>query len=260
MKIYHFTKFENLKNILTSGRLFFSNLEYSNDPNEGIYPTMIIEDCLRNVIENKKEFSQTNVLFNMNTVSNSNLHIYSISFTSELSNIHNWMEYGDYGKGIAIAFDFEKLVDILNKETNGRLSIKKVEYDKTAVQKYVVKTYEENKDNDIHNLMTPLEKILPCYPFIKHATYKIENEYRIAFVSSDADIPQNSCYSLFNYDYVTGHYYLLIGYLINLHIITTIYLGSNITLFERQVLKDTLKKLNFKIKLRTKIMPIKERK
>lgn len=190
MYIYHFTKFENLLKILKSGRLFFSDLKSTNDPSEGIYPTVLIEKCLRNVCINKDEFNNIIRFFNINTALNENLNVYSISFTANNSNIHMWMEYGKYAEGVAIAFDLELLSKLLKEQTDNYLSLDKVHYDEKAVKNWIEKIYKQCKPTN--DFMGMEGKILALYPYIKDKSYKTECEFRVSFVSSKPDTSTDS--------------------------------------------------------------------
>ena len=254
MNVYHFTKFDSLLKILKSGKIFFGNLKYANDPSEGLYPATVIENCLRDICESESEFRNIVAFFNINTISNENLNVYSISLTSVLSNIHMWMEYGDYARGVAIAFDVEKLLELLNKETKEYLAFKPVQYDKQAVKDLVEGIYRKNKQN---NEFLEMEyAILALYPFLKDKSYRTEKELRIAFVHSEPDTSPNSNEMLFGWDYGTRHYYLNVKLLIKSGVMKTICLGSNMTLYEKKILEDLLKALNINIRLKINLIPV----
>lgn len=254
MYIYHFTKLSNLLKILKSRRLFFGDLKYANDPSEGIYATEIIENCLRSICSNKDEFNNIICFFNINTSLNESLNVYSISFASNNSNIHMWMEYGDHARGVAIAFDLELLSKILEEQTDNYLSLRKVEYNENNVKKWIEKIYHQNKATN--NFMEMENQILALYPYIKHKSYKTEREFRVSFVSSEPDTSASSDDMLFGWDCGNGRYYLNINKLIRSNVIKMIYLGSNVTLFEKKTLQDTLKKYGFDIHIRTKFIQL----
>lgn len=262
MNIYHFTKFESLLSILRSGRLYFSNLKNVNDPSEGLYSTRVIANCLKENEKNNNDIS-TLVLFYQNTIDhNQDLNLFSISFTGCVNNLHMWKEYGDYGKGVAIEFDKEKFTNLIDCYTNKNkndadfLQIKEVIYNKKTVSE-LIKGFFQNKELNSNNVKL-VSNIICLYPLTKHNRYKIEKEYRICFVCSDYENFSEFCDCLIGTDNSTGNprHYININYLKDKDVIKSIFLGSNITLYQKKTLKDELKDLGFNVKLIGNYIPI----
>jgi len=256
MKLYHFTRFENLINILESNKLFFSNLKYSNDPSEGLYPIEVIRDCLQKICKDEGEFKTIFRHVNANIISNENLNLYSISFTSELNSVHSRMEYGDYARGVAIEFDTDKYNEIIEKKANSNLNIKSVYYDVKCVRREIETIYKNNIEDK--NFFELAKQILLVYPIVKDDLYKIENEYRICFVDGKPYM-HSADDGIFGQDCETFHYYLNVGSLIKLGVIKTVYLGSNLTLYEEDFLKKRIEKLELELELTTRYIPITNR-
>ena len=182
--IYHFTKLESLKSIMQSKQLRFSLVEKSNDPSEGEYSRNLIIKYIKKNIKNVEKQSNIISFFNVNTTKRYNLgdyesklDLFAISFTHDLNNVHNWTEYGDYGNGVAISFDKEKLENEL-KNMEPYLKFKNVIYNEKEVIEFIFGL--EKKLADYHYS----EQLLKIYPLIKHRSYKVEDEYRIVFVEN----------------------------------------------------------------------------
>lgn len=240
MCVYHFTSMDSFKKILESGELLLCDLDYSNDPSEGIYQREIIDDIV------KKEYPESwqfiFLWFHMNTAKStsfdcdeSKLRLLSISFSKELKHIHNWMEYGDYGKGVAIEIDWNKFCCELRKEfpdSEDFLKTGEVIYSIDTV-KDLIKKIKNVPAKDCAEIS---RRLLALYPFIKHPSYSIEKEYRIAIVGSLLDISRShACqcdienHNLFNDNKSFHTYSLNFEEMIKRNIVTHIYLGSNTT-------------------------------
>ena len=170
MTIYHFTSIDSFFKIISSGRIFISNLKNSNDPSEGKYQL----EAMRNEL---RKYNRNFSLFYQNTMHNDDLSMYCLSFSSYLNNIHNWMEYGQYGEGIAIGFDYKKLLNKLKRENLSFLEVQKVVYSKQKLKKIIEEVIVDDKNDEVD--LGLIQKLLMIYVAFKHDAYSIEKEYRI---------------------------------------------------------------------------------
>ena len=246
-KIYHFTSIDSFTNIINSNVLFFSKISScSNDPSEGRYQQEYIFNYIKN---NYLNYNLT--LFNMNTTKNLLLNLYTISLSLDLYNIHNWMEYGNYGNGIAIEFDKEKLEQFIEK-LSPFMNSRKVEYIEKNINNNIKKVFDDKESPDI--------KLLLLYPFIKHRVYKCEKEYRIAFVGNENahkndEVPDDIELPVFCYNYDYNRFGLRIDFLISDKIITKIIFGPNVTLYNENRIKKICKN---RLKFSKCLVPIKK--
>lgn len=261
--IYHFTNLESLKSIILSNQLRFSLVERSNDPSEGEYSRNLIIKYIKKNIKNVEKQSNVISFFNINTTKRYNLDdyeskldLFAISFTNDLNNVHNWMEYGDYGKGAAISFDKEKLENEL-KNLEPYLKFKNAIYSEEEVLEFIF-GLDKKLDEYLYS-----EELVKIYPLIKHPSYKVEDEYRIVFVEKleekmlTAEQPANiSNKSLFKIDVNNVKFFLNFEKLMVEKIVNEIILGFGVSIEEYIKLNLFLKTNNFDIKVRFSDVPI----
>ena len=254
MNLYHFTSYKSLLKILDSGELYFSDLDYSNDPSEGVYQREIIEENIKRIYDNN--CSNLISFFNINTTNNDALKLFSISFSSDLSNIHNWIEYADYAMGAAITFNYVKLLEAINND--GFLHLDKVNYCENKLRNSILRIKETHL-NDIY-VVDSVKDLLLLYPFFKHPSYSLEKEYRIAFVLDSPDESSHMCdESLFYINPLDSRYVLNLRKALDDGIISKIVLGSNLTIYEKSKIKNLIDKHRHDVKLVESAIPIRKR-
>lgn len=236
--IYHFTSLKSLHLILKENNIFFSNSENTNDPREWQYQDKIAKEVIDKYANENK--CGVLALINTNTPSNDMLKIFTLSFSRDLENIHNWMEYGDYGYGVAIKFNYNELCNFIDGYLEGYLKLKKVNYSKS---KFKSKIKEILKRNDINNL-EKVNCILCEYPFFKHFSYSIEKEYRLCFIDGLERSVKNVLKDIFYFDNINNKYKLNVHELINKNIIDGFIFGSNVSKNDINIIKGLLLKYN----------------
>ncbi len=178
MLIYHFTTLKTLEYILNSKLLKFSKLEHSNDPLEHLYSKQLIDKFVKQLYPTNYQNILTH--FHMNVSNNNDLYLDGICFSKKLNNVHNWMEYGDHGYGVALGFDYDKLKEIF-KENNlsEYIDLYNVIYSRASVLR---------KIGEIASLSTnPIEagrQLGRLYKYIKQPSYFVEYECRIIHLPS----------------------------------------------------------------------------
>lgn len=246
-KKYHFTSLSSLESIFRSGEFRFSDLGNANDPGEGEYSRQIIAER----IKASDSCNKTGLLafFNINTTKYEDLRLFSISLSFEEENIHNWMEYGKHGRGAAIVFDAERLEEAL-RGLFPFLNIREVIYDPKKWEDAIDDVLKGRAESDFERS----KMLLEVYPFLKHPSYTLEKEWRIAFVQSKPH--------LFLGDepifYVSRdmHYVLNVKKLIEQKAIVGIVFGRNVSEEDKNKIKGICKEYGDELSFITSAVPV----
>ncbi|HEO1387818.1 TPA: hypothetical protein VAH76_003258, partial [Legionella pneumophila] len=103
--LYHFTDIRALKNILENRELRFTYFKDLNDSREIYYGLEQIKQHLNNIdLRNKKLF--LDMLESFIEPGNKNVNVFICSFSNSYNHLPLWRFYGDNGRGVAIAFDY----------------------------------------------------------------------------------------------------------------------------------------------------------
>lgn len=239
-RVYHYTSMDALLKLLQSVKVIkeeecfvfrATNIFFMNDPKEFIYGQEILMDVLRDIESDKdvddnlrlsstfskKEEKSEEVWLKelLDENLNQNGSPYVISFSRNEDSLPMWLNYGDGGKGVCLAFA-EYRSKVLTKKLDPKTIAKaQVEiFDKLGAQDIY---YEGNslngKDNDLRQLLVSLydyylksinsissnqlfeykKEALSAFmqvtaPYIKTIDYKGEREVRLAkSIDSDKD-------------------------------------------------------------------------
>jgi hypothetical protein len=260
MALYHFTKFGSLLGILRSHLLFLSDLSFSNDRGEGEFQREIICEAIREWTEDAGLRDNLIRAFSSGTADGKFLSLYSLSLTPKLNSSFNWMLYGDYGSGAALAFNEEKLEKLLQQNRKDFVPpYRKVMYHPRDYQKELSIILDRHMhDEMVVDCAVELQKI---YPFIKSSAFEGERERRIAFVSHDMVSTLSAEDGLlFYYDGDFQKFALNFDCLIKEGAIASIILGCNVTLYEKRLVQNALPASGYKLKVKESRVPVRPKK
>lgn len=239
-RVYHYTSMDALLKLLQSVKVNneeecfvfrATNIFFMNDPKEFIYGQEILMDVLRDIeydkdVDNnlrltstfsKKEEKSEEVWLKelLDDIQNQNGSPYVISFSRNEDSLPMWLNYGDGGKGVCLAFA-EYRSKVLTKKLDPK-SIAKAQveiFDQLGTQEiYYDEKKLNEKDNDLRQALAHLydyylnsinsissnqlfeykKEALSAFiqvtaPYIKTIDYKGEREVRLAkSIDSDKD-------------------------------------------------------------------------
>ncbi len=240
---YHYTNINSLKKIIETKSILFSNSFDSNDDSE-------IEYFKALCINNTKYNSIYSLLFVNLPAEGNNIVAYILSLCANSDNLTCWREYGDYGHGVCLRFDIEKLERLLG--TTGVIHYSgEIIYKKNIQQqqlrmldnKLIINTVESTSDNYKYAVSKAL--------LFKHPINNVEKEYRITIIMSkdDATVINLDSISNFNKGNALSLYNIFDA-------IDEICLGPNVSLYEKKLIRDLLKIKNIKVKTKEKAFRI----
>lgn len=190
--LYHYTKFETLKKILSHRNLRLSHYMKLEDKHEIMLAHKITKETIKNYMTESnhgefwdyfyKMFSKTNIF-----------QYYVCSLSSQYTNEYLWVNYGDRHKGICIGFN-SKFINFI-KKTENRLNkfirLAKVQYDKNGFVEYINKIINKvdlilnrrfiDFNNEHYHFLTSelCLFIFSILPKLKKESYHPEDEWRI---------------------------------------------------------------------------------
>ena len=114
--IYHYTNLEGLKKIVESKTLYFSNSAFLNDKQEFLKGSESFENIVSGRIENELEKISKSILerllVKISETKKSERYVSCFSIKADL--LSQWRAYSNDGKGVCIAFDYNKLKKIFD--------------------------------------------------------------------------------------------------------------------------------------------------
>ena len=198
----------------------------------------------------------------MNVSNNNDLYLNGICFSKKLNDVHNWMEYGDHGYGVALGFDYDKLKEIFEENNlSGYIDLNNVIYSRASVLRKISK---------IASLSTnPIEagrKLGRLYQRIKQPSYFVEYECRIVHLPSEYtdEFNKSNIFSglLFFYDETLNSYVLNLEMLYEKDVFKKIVFGCNVKQYIPKIVKQQFSKnfMNIKYEYSNVIVKKKEEK
>lgn len=110
--IYHYTDAAGLLGIISTNRLWATDVSFLNDPSEGrLFPEHVIE-CMRQKPGGLSALEETIVEEIAKSIAShaSTSKTFSISFCGEGDLLSQWRGYGSFGSGYAVGFDSREMV------------------------------------------------------------------------------------------------------------------------------------------------------
>jgi DUF2971 family protein len=188
--IYHYTSLTNLKKIIKSQSLYFTNLFYLNDKSEFKYGI----EFIRKVIEDIKPANRIiGELIDKHIENKINSKRFIICFSLKEDLLSQWKDYGDNGCGVSIGFHNHHLKSCLAGITEQT----HIDYDekfqfekfKEIIQQHIAyfARHKESIDWGKHNFeeQVAISVMDFCEAFfgsLKHPGFFEENEYRFTHV------------------------------------------------------------------------------
>ena len=210
--IYHYTNDIGLKGIIESGQLWLSDIFSLNDPSElshGLsHAAEILDSKTKNGPTEAEEFAKKFANFCQDGLRES-AHYFVCSFSYDSNDLGQWRAYADNGRGYALGFDAQALVDVLvrNEADSSERNIRTfpLAYDDKELVNIHRQLIEsalplislpntKTLDNwQLNNYWRDLSINLSLYTleaalYFKHKAYKNESEFRLLQISR-GDIP-----------------------------------------------------------------------
>ena len=189
--IYHYTSTEGLIGILSTGKMWFTDIMYMNDSSELKYAIELIDSVIEDRVKR-----HTNELFSEVLKGTWNFHhdfsdIYILCFTADGDLLSQWRAYGESGNGYAIGFD--------TKVNNYLGLLSKVEYipekQTLIINKIIDKIYNifndelnnygnlQHKELLVHLSTNSINKLLSDIALrFKHPSFAEEKEWRLLYI------------------------------------------------------------------------------
>jgi hypothetical protein len=172
--VYHYTSLKALIPIVQTGKIWCSNVKYSNDPAEIIYGDSVLREMLENRFPD----------FLLGGLSDTiaNIDYYAAAFSAQPDGLLQWRAYCQNGQGVAIAFDSQALA------SHAGMLFRRVEYDREAQIDFAAKVMAVYADEirkargDKAALRIFLEELALAFVILrgvfKERAYAGEVEYR----------------------------------------------------------------------------------
>lgn len=154
MILYHYTSVETLLKIIDNiddGKICVraTHAKFFNDPHEYKLAIALLKSSLNKYEKEKliKNGSGKNPITKLFAGMGQLLgDPFILSFSENQDDLTMWRSYGFDGKGVAIGFDKEMLVEYANSETSINTQLIKCQYDKFKIKKELTKYWEYNYD------------------------------------------------------------------------------------------------------------------
>jgi len=197
--VYHYTNRAGLWGILSSGKIWLTDIYGLNDPSEVTHGIKCALKIL--AIESKKESQAVkdfadNIIATFEREDIKNVAFFSVAcFSKTYKDLGQWRAYGDDGNGFAIGFDgklLENTFGITNGEKLTNRDTFPITYDdeklceiyKKIISEVLLQIRKMVKEKDLNNATSiELSKFLTFFIirvslFFKHIAYITEDEYR----------------------------------------------------------------------------------
>lgn len=186
--LFHYTSMDGFKNIMETGKFWFSDLSASNDPREKnlakkkIYEAIFHFDRMQLPPE-----ARTNVMLLTSSLARviGVQSVFSLCLTKNRDDISQWKEYADQGKGISFSVRARALRDMFVRIQQ----VKYVDELETGLFDNIVEAqYEQlrylNEGLPFEVEIDIVTNLLSAIYSIKHSTWKDEREIRLTFAST----------------------------------------------------------------------------
>jgi len=197
--LYHYTSLNSLMGMVETNRLWMSKGTFLNDSSELVY----FSDILKNVLT-KVEVPEQGALWTlfirqlqlamddfMRGIAESGFEVYIFSMSQTEDSLALWYNYAK-GDGYNIGFSADKLLGKINHHHLNAgalhgLVVYSREEQETILRNLLLKSFELVSDYEMEHVTAVLADhffsvIASCAIFFKDATFKSEEEYRIAII------------------------------------------------------------------------------
>ncbi len=199
--LFHYTKTDNSKKIITNKEFHLSKYDKSNDVFEFRYGLNTIESVISQ-IQRLENHNKANILWDKffkwfhEEKNNPNTIYFMGSFTVQ-DNRHLWKKYADNCRGKRLDFnfnikDFDSLPfvagPVLYAETKFRKQVRRIIYGHSDVVHTSLEKWQKNGSYDENMKMViclMIRDLLVCAAFFKKHKHSIEKEYRIVIWGID---------------------------------------------------------------------------
>lgn len=196
--IYHYTDDQGLKGILETGRLWFTDLFYLNDPSElehGIKHGLDALQSAANTGPNELKFFHKIFADTMNNRVKDSANYFVCCFSKTDHDLGQWRAYADDGQGYAIGFDAGLLENAFGEAESINVATFPITYDDELLyerqEQLVAETVPLVSTPRDMNLAGEIVKnyfvmlsvrlataLIETSIYFKHEAYKTEDEYR----------------------------------------------------------------------------------
>lgn len=182
--VHHYTSVASALGILKDERIWFTERAHLNDQSEILHGITIAKKILheRNMTDVERRFSDAaQRVFR-------DFRFFSASFSSKRDDRHQWRNYADHGKGVALSFKascFEDPQAHFKKFFQGNLSVVfcPMSYDSCKLREVIGSIIDAWDEQNIDELC---DHVFMISSMFKEKTWDKENEYRF-FVHGKGD-------------------------------------------------------------------------
>ena len=190
--VHHYTSVRGALGILECGKLWFTERAHLNDPSEISHGTEIATAILRN--QGRKDDAD-----HLNSSAQKvfqDFRFFSGSFSFEYDDLHQWQNYGDDGRGVALSFmasAFGNSKAHIDKYIPGNPTAFAcpMSYDADKLRSVIASVIEAWDGNDVGKLCDHAFVISSMF---KNDCWRSENEYRFFVHSTRETILKSACY------------------------------------------------------------------
>lgn len=182
--LYHYCSVETFRNIVQNAVLWLSDIEKSNDKQEGMICRDWVNQDIKGYLENDDKSLQIWEKWYKNGVGiekRSPIKMFCACFSEGRDDLGQWREYAQNGKGIAIGFD-KKILEELNLINEYYISFGKVIYknSKRYIQKLVNENIRKLKYKGVGHVALELAGNYKIpFSFVKAPCFSQEREWRV---------------------------------------------------------------------------------
>ena len=168
--LYHYTDQEGLLGIVSTGKMWATNIEYLNDQREYRHALALMEECLRGRQPDHRALK----LLKQWLSGTKPIESYVCSFSCESDSLPQWRAYGGSAGGYAIGFEGNTLSQAARE--NGMELVKCV-YESERQLTIVNEVINDVMTSRIEPLLSEYVEILA--PLMKHPGFAEEREWRL---------------------------------------------------------------------------------
>ncbi|TCK62332.1 DUF2971 domain-containing protein [Seleniivibrio woodruffii] len=139
--LYHYTDMVALLNIISTKKLWATNVKFLNDSHETQYGHKIVKQIITKLLENEKSEEIIKVLKltqHLLTIDDGITNTYIVCFSEKGDLLSQWKGYANQGEGVSIGFDPSILLNDLSQKEWIFVNLKKVIYDRKLQEELVI--------------------------------------------------------------------------------------------------------------------------